>query len=30
MRQMAARYYGADDMAAVEAELAIRPAPSTR
>jgi len=30
MRQMAARYYGADDMAAVEAELTIRPAPPAR
>jgi NADP-dependent 3-hydroxy acid dehydrogenase YdfG len=28
MRQMAARYYGADDMGAVEAELAIRPTPA--
>lgn len=30
MRQMAARYYGADDMAVVEAELTMRPAPQTR
>ncbi len=30
MRQMVARYYGADDMGAVEAELAMRPAPPAR
>jgi NAD(P)-dependent dehydrogenase (short-subunit alcohol dehydrogenase family) len=30
MRQMAARYYGADDMAVVEAELTLRPAPPAR
>jgi NADP-dependent 3-hydroxy acid dehydrogenase YdfG len=30
MRQMAARYYAAEDMGALEAELATRPAPSPR
>lgn len=30
MRQMAARYYGAEDMGAVEAEFAMRPAPPAR
>lgn len=30
MRQMAARYYGADDMGAIEAEFTMRPAPPAR